>query len=117
MDKIQAYSDLNPDKEVLALQTFACHGIINKGSQRVLINQPNSSGNYYEVIHVETNIRKRAIKMPKVYFLILFACCREGYTRKGENQKQIKIQQSVVEVANFTMIFGCDPASGVPANT
>jgi hypothetical protein len=53
--------------------------------------------------------------VPKVYFLVLFACCREGYTHKQLTAKQaLKVD---IKPANFTMLFGCDPASGVPADT
>jgi hypothetical protein len=51
------YAKENEAEEILSIQTFACHGIINEGSQRVLINQKNTSETYYEMIDVEILIR------------------------------------------------------------
>lgn len=78
MDGIAKYSNDNPDEEILSLQTFACHGINHEGSQKCLLNYWNQSITYYEVIEVEIQIRQQAVKLPKVYFLVCFACCREG---------------------------------------
>lgn len=57
MNKIVTYAKENEAEEILSIQTFACHGIINEGSQRVLINQKNVSETYYEMIDVEILIR------------------------------------------------------------
>jgi hypothetical protein len=58
--------------------------------------------------------------MQKVFFLVLFACCRESYNAKKEKKTQDDDTERSVSkesIANFTFAFGCDPASGVPANT
>ena len=34
---------------------------------------------FYERITVELDIRDKARDMPKVFFLVLFACCRDSY--------------------------------------
>lgn len=81
----------------------------------MLINAHDEYRTYYETIHVETSIRINSMRVPNVYFLVLFACCREGYTAK-----QLSLRQNTkvhIKPANFTMLFGCDPASGVPADT
>jgi hypothetical protein len=115
MESIVEYALANPNEEILSLQTFACHGIISEGSQKVLINKHDEYKTFYETIHVETSIRLKSLMVPKVYFLVLFACCREGYTHKQLTAKQaLKVD---IKPANFTMLFGCDPASGVPADT
>ena len=76
------YSQAHPKEEILSLQTFACHGIISEGSQKVLINEFDQYGTFYQTVNVETSIRLNASRVPNVYFLLLFACCREGYTAK-----------------------------------
>jgi hypothetical protein len=45
-----------------------------------LLNEPNGDKEnpYYETLEVEKLIRLRAPTMQKVFFLILFACCRES---------------------------------------
>ena len=54
MDSIVNYALQHPDEDILSLQTFACHGIISEGSQKVLINRPDEYKTFYETIHVET---------------------------------------------------------------
>lgn len=53
LDSIHEYTKNKPDHEVLSIQTFACHGIIEKGSQKVLINKKDEASDYYHVIDVE----------------------------------------------------------------
>lgn len=113
---------------MLSIQTFACHGIIQEGSQRVLLNRQNGEKDkylYYDVIDVELQIRLKAPQMTKVFFLLIFACCREGYVSQKEKEAKNALRRgdentnadSAARIANFTMLFGCDPANGVPANT
>lgn len=78
MNFLYKHSKTHPDEEFLSIQTFACHGIVDEGSQRALINHPNASNTYYLTIDVEIAIRKQAPEMPNVFFLVIFACCREG---------------------------------------
>jgi hypothetical protein len=121
MDEIKACTDSHPNEEILSIQAFACHGIIMEGSQRCLINNYDDDRSFYELINVESTIRIKAMSMPNVFFLVLFACCREGYTSKKVIQNSLATRNGLSNIdmkpANFTMIFGCDPASGVPANT
>jgi hypothetical protein len=44
---IKDYSLTHPNEEVLSIQTFACHGIVAAGSQRVLINKMDEVSKYY----------------------------------------------------------------------
>lgn len=110
---------------MLSLQTFACHGIIHNGVQKCLLNKKHATEQYFDFIEVEATIRKKAPEMPRVYFLVLFACCRESYIseddKKNLGRKAISQltseQKNQQTVANFTFVFGCDPALGVAANT
>jgi len=85
-DEIKKYTERNPNKQVLSIQTFACHGIVSKGVQKCLLNKPNEEGNFYETLDVEQMIRERAPKMPKVFFLVMFACCRESHNSMKDAQ-------------------------------
>lgn len=38
IDEIKKYTEKNPNEQVLSIQTFACHGIVNKGVQKCLLN-------------------------------------------------------------------------------
>ena len=59
------------------------------GQQVAVLNAFNPTEEFYEFIHAESNIRVVAPSMCKVYFIVLFACCRENYHKgkvKGFNQ-------------------------------
>ena len=70
---------------------------------------------------MEKTVRIKAIETPNVYYLVIFACCREGkQTIKSEVHHHRKRMNAAVldsKIANFTFLFGCDPAAGVPAST
>jgi hypothetical protein len=72
--------------------------------------------------------------MPRCYFLTLFACCRESYVDGAKNfgiadnidvedagKENIatrgNVKASKTDPANFTFLFGCNPAEGVKADT
>lgn len=46
--------------------------------------------NYYEFILIEGQIRTFAPDIPNVYFLILFACCREIFEKKAIIERPAK---------------------------
>ena len=85
------------------------------------------------MFNVEFEIRNMASDMPRCYFLTLFACCRESYvkgakifkaadddteTNKGKTSIQRgNVKASKTDPANFTFLFGCNPAEGVKADT
>lgn len=90
---------------------------------------------FYEMIGVELELRQKAKEMPRVFFLVLFACGRDSYVRstvKGESgfdfddqgekiqgKKQARGQNSEiskVQIANFTFVFGSNPATGAAAD-
>lgn len=77
---------------------------------------------------MERKIRNDSTKMINVYFLILFACCRESYiagSKTGDASWETdftgltrgKACMSSAKPANFTLLFGCNPAEGVAADT
>lgn len=69
-----------------------------------------------------------AVDMPKAFFLVLFACCRDSYVDKelegeqatAENSKAFAARGgsdlSQVKVANFTLMFGSNPATGAKSD-
>ena len=79
LDELKRYSDENSEQEILSIQAFACHGMIKRGEQVVVANNYDTKNRFYELIEAESNIRFRARRMPKIYFIVLFACCREFY--------------------------------------
>ena len=81
---------------------------------------------------VELELRLEAKKMNKVFFLVLFACCRDSYVNRkfvGDKNTRSDDQGSVernrgdentktssVEIANFTLVFGSNPVSGAQSD-
>jgi hypothetical protein len=61
---------------------FACNGVILEGRQKILVNKFDEGKSFYEMWNVELLLRLKAKKMNKVFFLILFACCRDSYVVK-----------------------------------
>ena len=66
--------------------------------------------------------------LQKVYFLTVFACCRENYDSGKKGVKNDFVQkdpsdnrgfkvESHNNIANFTFLFGCKPLAGVIAET
>ena len=54
---IEEYSIKNPGQEILSIQAFACHGMINNGIQVVVTNNFDENSRFYEFILAENNIR------------------------------------------------------------
>lgn len=124
---------------------FAGHGMILNGGQVVLTNNYDPKCKFYEFILVEMRIRLCSKNLTNVYFIALFACCREIYneakTKKGIASplaKNCGVHKdcclfSLHDVfdptfddeenfeaqadQNFTLLFGCDPQQGVVADT
>jgi hypothetical protein len=83
MKELKAISQANPNKRILSIQFFASHGYVIFGTQRIVANHFDPKTGFYELINPESTIRSMAESMPNVYFLALFASCRE----KRENEK------------------------------
>lgn len=81
LKELKEFSEENKTEEILSIQVFACHGLINNGSQVAATNNYEKESRYYEFIEAETNIRQMANSMSRVYFIVLFACCRQAYTK------------------------------------
>lgn len=79
------------------------------------------------MIPVELSLRSKAKEVPNVFFLVLFACSRDSYVLKSEDSKGSKNPapsanlvagrgidgaSSKIEIANFTFVFGSNPATG-----
>ena len=78
-DIIKGHSDKYPQEEILSIQAFACHGLIYENQQVAAANIFNATEKYYKFINVESNIRYYARSLRNVYFIVLFACCRQKY--------------------------------------
>jgi hypothetical protein len=74
---------------------FAGHGFNRLGRQCLGTNKFDFSLNFYELIEVEKSIRA-CINLPNVYFLVIFACCREVYS---ETKNVIKTIPAIPEEA------------------
>jgi hypothetical protein len=81
LKELKAFSDENKEEEILSIQVFACHGLISDGSQVVATNNYDKESKFYKFIEAETNIRNMANEMSRAYFIVLFACCRQAYTK------------------------------------
>lgn len=77
--ELKNYHDTYTQEEILLIQTFACHGVVNGGCQDVLVNKYSSKIKFYELIDVEKKTRNYSKDMIRCYFMTLFACCRESY--------------------------------------
>jgi hypothetical protein len=47
----------------------------------LVANKFDNSKHFYEFIEAEKNVRHFSKDMKQVYFIVLFACCRENYFR------------------------------------
>jgi len=80
------------------------------------------------MISVELALRSRAKEVPNVFFLVVFACSRDSYVDKDIEAKGVKNDKqpngasrgtggtSSVKIANFTFVFGSNPATGVKSD-
>ena len=107
------------------------------GCQVVVVNKFDERLQFYQQIPVEKLLRtlKEDKDVSNIYFLVLFACCRESFIPfkntavKNEKMKDgLEIERVLVRggddlgitntnASNFTFVFGCDPAAGVAADT
>lgn len=49
----------------------------------MLVNAYDEDKYFYHMWNVELELRLKAKKMNKVFFLVLFACCRDSYVKKA----------------------------------
>ena len=60
MTEIEAYSKKNLNEEILSIQSFSCHGMIEAGCQVAVANVFDVSTQYYDFLKVEFYIRATA---------------------------------------------------------
>ena len=73
-------------------------------------------------------MRSSAKDLSWVFFLVLFACSRDSYVKQNDFGEKAKEENSntksrgakggvsSVKIANFTYVFGSDPASGAQSD-
>ena len=52
------------------------------GKQILLTNEFDKRKGFYKVIHVEGGIRALTVNHPNLYWIVVFACCRELFKPK-----------------------------------
>ena len=67
---------INPNKTIMILNCFACHGMMIDGRQVILINEYLKAKGFYKSVAAEKDIRDAASKYYNAYYLAIFACCR-----------------------------------------
>ena len=67
----------NPDRKYVILALFASHGIVESGSQCVVVPEYSSKHHWYKKWSVEETFRQFAKSYSNTYSVIVFACCRE----------------------------------------
>lgn len=63
--------------------------MIKNGCQVVLTNNFNEKTKFYEFINVEQIIRLESKNLLNVYFIALFACCREFFKKERKEGRQV----------------------------
>lgn len=63
----------------MLLRMFASHGYNVIGQQSIVTDEFDVINDFYKMISAEYDTRQMASKLPHVYFLDLYACCRGIY--------------------------------------
>lgn len=81
---------------------------------------------FYEKIEVELILRNQAKEMPRIFFLVLFACSRDSFVEHeliGEKldylldpSRGLCGNTPKFKTSNFTFVFGSNPATGSQAD-
>ena len=79
MEDLVEHALANPDRMILSLQMFASVGYICNGFQCIATSSFSQGRAFFELITIERITRDMAALAPNVYFLDLFACCREVF--------------------------------------
>jgi len=67
------------------MQFFAGHGMTFNGEQVLLGNEYDDKTEWYKFLRVEQFVRTMAPYNHNIYFLTTFACCREKYLKKNND--------------------------------
>ena len=96
----------NEHKKILVVYVFAGHGIVEAGTQAVVLNEFRKSTGFYWYFKVENMLRDIAEKYQNSFHLAFYACCREihdpnrhcgGYTGTDEEvAKQAALEKKGV---------------------
>lgn len=77
--------------KTLFCQFFAGHGMTFNGEQVLLGNEFDDKNEWYKFLKVEQSVRTAANFNSNVYFFTVFACCREKYMMKNnENRDEVQ---------------------------
>lgn len=74
-------------KKTLFMQFFAGHGMTYNGEQVLLGNEYDEKNEWYKFLKVEQSVRTAANFNQHVYFFTVFACCREKYMPKNNENR------------------------------
>ena len=74
-------------KKILFMQFFAGHGMTFNGEQVLLGNEYDDKTEWYKFLRVEQFVRTMAPYNSNIYFLTTFACCREKYLKKNNENR------------------------------
>ena len=105
----------NRHKNFLSLQYFACHGVTISNHQCILSNKIDPETKNYQIIDVEQLIRDHVENNSNLYFLALFACCRNNSEIQNFSGGDDKIEEP--KISNFSFLFGSRPGNGVRGET
>ena len=61
------------------MSCFAGHGMLYEGKQVLLTNEFDPKKGFYKKINVEACVRDLTASHPNLYWIAIFACCRELY--------------------------------------
>jgi len=74
-------------KKTLFMQFFAGHGMTLNGEQVLLGNEYDERTEWYKFLRVEQSVRTAANFNAHVYFFTVFACCREKFLPKNNENR------------------------------
>jgi hypothetical protein len=80
-------SDTEKPKKALIIQFFAGHGMTYNGEQVLLGNDFDEKNEWYKFLKVEQFVRTMANFNSNIYFFTVFACCREKFMMKNNENR------------------------------
>lgn len=69
------------------MQFFAGHGMTYNGEQVLLGNDYDEKNEWYKFLKVEQSVRTAANFNSNIYFFTVFACCREKFMMKNNENR------------------------------
>ena len=77
--KLKTRIRTNPDLGFVIFAILAGHGMVDQGSQVVILNEFSQVRNFYRLWIAEADFRSIANKFSNSYVVCCFACCREVF--------------------------------------